>query len=111
MSRDVDPFRGLGAQGACPRCGILIFHSTWHTEHDCARRLRRRRRKVISAGKKARVMERDGRRCRLCSSTDRLEIDHVIPVVHGGTNEESNLQVLCWKCNNGKGARMPANRD
>lgn len=49
------------------------------------------------------VFARDGRRCRLCGCTERLEIDHIIPVVWGGTDEPENLQVLCKPCNLAKG--------
>jgi 5-methylcytosine-specific restriction endonuclease McrA len=37
-------------------------------------------------------------RCVICNSWD-IEIDHIIPVSLGGTNDESNLQSLCKKCN------------
>ena len=33
---------------------------------------------------------------------NRRHIDHKIPVEHGGSNEESNLQALCDKCNSTK---------
>lgn len=33
-----------------------------------------------------------------------LEVDHVIPVAEGGTDELSNLATLCRPCNNGKSA-------
>lgn len=37
--------------------------------------------------------------CAKCGSTERLEIDHIIPVSRGGGNEYGNLQVLCKTCN------------
>lgn len=47
------------------------------------------------------------RYCSMCGLTPddgiKLDIDHIIPRSHGGTNEKSNLQVLCHKCNRGKG--------
>jgi hypothetical protein len=38
-------------------------------------------------------------------SQDRLEIDHVIPIKRGGDSSESNLQVLCMKCNRRKSSK------
>lgn len=55
------------------------------------------------------VLERDGRRCKSCGRSPedgvRLQVDHIIPVVDGGTGEIDNLQILCFDCNIGKGAR------
>lgn len=51
------------------------------------------------------IMRRDGFRCVLCgqdASNDRLEVDHIIPVVAGGTNDIKNLRTLCSECNKGK---------
>lgn len=37
-------------------------------------------------------------RCRRCGSLDRLEVDHVVPVGLGGTNDQANALVLCHSC-------------
>jgi len=43
--------------------------------------------------------------CINCGSTERLEIDHIKPVIKGGTNDLKNLQVLCKTCNLKKGKK------
>lgn len=43
--------------------------------------------------------------CALCGATEKLEIDHIVPVKKGGRTERSNLQPLCQSCNRKKGAR------
>jgi ATP adenylyltransferase len=46
--------------------------------------------------------------CDLCgiSAEERaLEVDHIVPRRHGGTDEIANLQALCYKSNANKGAR------
>jgi hypothetical protein len=52
------------------------------------------------------VWQRDGGRCVSCGSNERLEFDHVIPLVLGGSDTERNLQLLCEVCNRQKGARL-----
>lgn len=32
-------------------------------------------------------------------------LDHIIPVVNGGTNDETNLCTACKRCNDSKGAK------
>ena len=34
-----------------------------------------------------------------------MSIDHIIPIAKGGKTIESNLQVLCQRCNLQKGAK------
>jgi 5-methylcytosine-specific restriction endonuclease McrA len=53
------------------------------------------------------VLKRAKFRCDLCgipASERALEVDHIKPRKHGGTDDLENLQALCWKCNGGKGA-------
>lgn len=48
------------------------------------------------------IMSRDGNRCLKCSSTKKLQLDHIVPVSKGGQNKLSNLQTLCNSCNSKK---------
>ncbi|MBA2412262.1 MAG: HNH endonuclease [Burkholderiaceae bacterium] len=52
------------------------------------------------------VLERDGRQCLRCGSTDHLALDHIQPWSEGGRHLVDNLQVLCAPCNRWKGTRM-----
>jgi HNH endonuclease len=49
------------------------------------------------------VWQRDEGRCVRCQSKERLEFDHIIPVVEGGSSTERNIQLLCEPCNRSKG--------
>ena len=50
------------------------------------------------------AIKRSNRKCELCGSRDRLEVDHIKPIsLYPKLQLElSNLQVLCHKCNSGK---------
>lgn len=60
----------------------------------------------VSKRRRLRIYERDGFRCLHCSTTEDLTIDHIVPRRRGGTNDESNLQTLCRRCNSSKGAKV-----
>lgn len=49
-----------------------------------------------------RVFKKYNYQCAICLSPDNPSEDHIIPLSLGGTNEESNLQVLCVECNQRK---------
>lgn len=52
---------------------------------------------------KAKIHLRDGWTCQCCSRvTTELELDHIINVAQGGTDDESNLQSLCVECHKKK---------
>ena len=63
---------------------------------------RRKSSGYISGTLKYEILKRARFRCGLCGiSADEkaLEIDHIVPRNLGGTDDESNLQALCYSCN------------
>ena len=72
----------------CPYCGSQL--ATRQGRENIPRQLRHQ------------VFQRDGYRCRECGASNDetvLEIDHIVPVARGGTNDIENLQTLCRECN------------
>lgn len=53
----------------------------------------------IVGEQRARILERDGNACKACGGAKRLCIDHIVAWSAGGSNEDTNLQVLCDTCN------------
>jgi hypothetical protein len=69
------------------------------------------KRKHISPSLRFQVLERDGFTCRYCKRKSEgdplpLEIDHLIPVSKGGSNDIQNLVTACRDCNRGKSAKI-----
>lgn len=60
--------------------------------------------------KRGRLLAECGPICALCLTSfppQRLNIDHIIPRVRGGSNEYENLQLTCLPCNTEKGYMLP----
>lgn len=55
--------------------------------------------KKVGKNLRAQVIERDGGACVRCGSTDRIEVDHILPQSCGGPHIAENLRVLCKSCN------------
>ncbi len=63
------------------------------------------KRKSIHPRKKQKIFERDNFKCVNCGVNgdfNVLELDHIVSIKDGGTNDDSNLQTLCYKCNMAK---------
>lgn len=66
-------------------------------------------RRPISKKIRFEVFKRDAFMCQFCGETPPaavLEVDHIIPVAHGGGDDIDNLHTACFACNRGKGATM-----
>ncbi len=77
----------------------LISHENTPFAH------RDRNRKPIPGSLRYKILARAKGCCEACgiSSDERaLDIDHILPKNQGGSNDETNLQVLCYQCNRGK---------
>jgi hypothetical protein len=54
---------------------------------------------------KMRVVRRDNYTCQVCGKhllDNQVEFDHIIPTSKGGSSEESNIRLTCFKCNRDK---------
>lgn len=53
------------------------------------------------------IRKRDGEVCAYCGSTDGpFEVDHLFPVMRGGSDDPSNLTIACEVCNRSKGSKI-----
>jgi 5-methylcytosine-specific restriction endonuclease McrA len=90
----------------CVDCGVLV--------RDCSRCLKCHatyRTSKLSASKRGydskwRRLSKELRRlqpwCSFCGLAADLTVDHIVPLSMGGSNEVSNLRVLCRSCNSGR---------
>ena len=61
---------------------------------------------MVSRTVEKRIYEKYHHRCAICSKEtvfDGGEVDHIAPKTKGGTDDPSNLQWLCYRCNKLKG--------
>jgi len=69
----------------------------------------RRRGRYIPFKTKMRVVRRDNYTCQVCGihlKDNEVEFDHIIPIAKGGSSEENNIRLTCFKCNRDKTDRV-----
>jgi hypothetical protein len=75
--------------------GSLIINILENNKKSC--------REFLSDTEKKEFLEEHKNQCSVCNlSTDKLEIDHIIPLACGGSNNLFNLQPLCKDCHKKK---------
>ncbi|WP_405079690.1 HNH endonuclease [Pectobacterium carotovorum] len=59
--------------------------------------------------RRGRILQRDNHLCQEClrsgRAIDAKTVDHIKPKAHGGTDDDSNLESLCWPCHRTKTGR------
>lgn len=73
----------------------------WSTAETRMRSQFKRQKKRLRAA----LITRDGAVCSDCPASLDLTIDHIRPLSRGGTNDPTNLRLLCRSCNSRKGDR------
>lgn len=99
-----------GGRYICNKCKEqLSFGPIYHPAKETARE--KTERDKMTAKLRWSILESGGFRCRVCghgaSAENPLHVDHIVPVSLGGKTVPENLQILCSRCNLGKGASMP----
>lgn len=62
----------------------------FHADRITGRPLRRSRQ---------RIAQRDGYQCRVCGRLSVIfEVDHIVPISVGGSDDDDNKQLLCVEC-------------
>jgi 5-methylcytosine-specific restriction protein A len=73
-----------------------------------------RKRGTTGINDRKRIKERDGWLCQNCQRNGRTsvghEVDHIIPLWKGGTDDDDNKELLCRECHKTKSAREAAER-
>lgn len=95
---------GDGYGGEVIRILYWTFHNMGMETSNCVP-VTPFKRKPIKPELRISIFERDNHTCVYCKSDENLSIDHIIPVIKGGTNDPSNLQTLCRSCNSRKGTK------
>ncbi len=99
----------------CKRCGNElrpwiddeVYVVSYHLEEHYSIPLETPGRKSPSKKLGKHILKLYDNNCFGCGSGDRLHTDHIIPQNNGGDAAFRNLQPLCEKCGNRKGASLP----
>ena len=96
---------------------IKAKFAEWQKKNPDKRRITEAKRRAQKQGSPGSYTEQDiaellirqRDRCGYCDKSLKrgFHVDHVIPLVLGGTNNRANLQLLCASCNTRKGKKHP----
>lgn len=114
---------GVVSKSACGLCGVAYLGKAGSRfcSPECAKKSQgwdgvSARSRKLKASVRVRILDRDGMTCQLCFSPLRPDeepthprypnIDHIMPVSRGGSDDEGNLRAACRQCNVMRGANI-----
>lgn len=103
--RQIPQYCSLGCAGRA----FSDSHGAPTGGYRASRRARERVAPGLTARQRAqlgRKWRRQGRACAYCGTRSGDTVDHVVPLVRGGTNYEGNLAPACRSCNSAKCGRL-----
>ena len=89
-------------QKSIDKCVIM-----WYNVLQKERETKMNRGTEFERNRKIMIKNNPDAKCEECGATINLELHHIVPVACGGSNEQSNLKVLCHKCH----ANQPAHAE
>lgn len=99
------------AEPGCPDLAIDRRHCEAHKRAPWQGSTRERSRRPWDRTRR-RIFQRDRGLCQLCKAAERAtratEVDHIVSLAQGGTDEDSNLQSVCSSCHRAKTLREAA---
>ena len=83
---------------------MVLFYSTNRKKNNPYNSFNKTTRRSVSNGVKKMVASNQLWRCKSCNMllNASYEVDHIIPLYKGGSNEIYNLQALCRNCHGNK---------
>lgn len=97
---------------------ISIYRKEWRLKNPNSVRSDKRNRRArlasaegkLSQGISETLLLLQKYKCACCAANLRkvvVHLDHIVPLALGGRNDDSNVQLLCKRCNLSKGAKNP----
>jgi 5-methylcytosine-specific restriction endonuclease McrA len=92
---------GTNGRPACCQCGGDIEKGSGRRKFCSEKCARDFSAQFFWGMMRHRVFERDKGACQICGTETQMigfDVDHIVPLVEGGTNAMENLRILCRPC-------------
>lgn len=119
IHKNCEPYIKFKGKNICEKCALEVVVPLYESNcggglmHVLFRELlsgkfNRKRKPTISNYRKIfnELLHKYNFKCVCCGSKEKLSVDHIKPVSKGGTDDITNLQILCKSCNSSKGAKL-----